>query len=91
MHEVPQSPTPKKDVIGPNLIRKYNFNKVKRHHTEGCYQIKREIEHLIQEGHLKKYANGVFAQSPGEPNSQGRDDYGIPLSKKGENQEGVRK
>lgn len=30
-------------------------HKVTRHHTNNCYQLKKEIEKLINEGHLKKY------------------------------------
>lgn len=38
------------------------FHKVKGHHTEDYYELKKEIEHLIHEGHLKKYVKGDSSQ-----------------------------
>lgn len=36
---------------------------------EDCYKLKKEIEHLIQEGHLKKCIKGIPARGLGESNS----------------------
>lgn len=37
------------------------------------YQLKKEIKHLIQEEHLKKYAKGDSILESKECNSKGRD------------------
>lgn len=40
---------------------------------KGFYQLKKEIDHLILEEHLNKYARGKSTRGLGESNSQGRD------------------
>ena len=52
-HDIPFPPSPKSDVMGLEPSNWLKFHKVKGHHTKGCYQLKREIEFLIHEGHLK--------------------------------------
>lgn len=47
-------PTPKVDVMGYELGRWCKFHRVKECHTQECYQLKKEIERLIHEGHLNK-------------------------------------
>lgn len=54
---------PKSDSIGLKLNRWCKYHKVISHHTNGCFQIKRVINQLIQEGHLKKYARGGSKQT----------------------------
>lgn len=39
-----------------------NSKKVKRYHTKDYYQLKKEMECLIEEGHLKKYVKGDSTQ-----------------------------
>lgn len=59
------------------------FHKVKGHQMEDCYEIKKEIERLIQKGELKKYVKDSSAREPSESNSQGRDYLDIIVSIKG--------
>lgn len=85
MHNIPEQPAPKMDVLGPNPHNWYKFHQVKVYQTEDCYKLKKEIKQLIQEGHLKKYAKGNSAGGLGESNSQGRDSSNSVGSKKGKN------
>lgn len=48
------------------------FHKVKGHHPKDFYQLKKEIERLIQESYFKKYVNDDSFQRPGEAGSCGR-------------------
>lgn len=48
--DIPLSPTPKSNMMGPGSSRWCKFRKVKGHHTTDCYQLKKEIECNIQEG-----------------------------------------
>lgn len=73
MHEISLLPTPKSDIMEPKSSRWCKFYKVKVHHTKDCYQLKKKIERLVQEGHLKKYVWGDVAQTPRGSNSRGQD------------------
>lgn len=74
-------PAPKVDVSGPG--RWCKIHKVKRHHTKDCYHLKKEIEHLIQEGRLEKYVKDEPSQRTGRDSSHRRDDTKSLRSKKG--------
>lgn len=42
---------PKSESMGPEPSRWCKYQKVKGHHTNDCYQVKREIVRLIYEDH----------------------------------------
>lgn len=71
------------DVRGPDPQSLCKFHKVKGHQTNGCYQLKKNIELFIQESHMKKYIKGSSSRGPDESNSRGRDSLDSPRSKKG--------
>lgn len=72
--------------MGLELGRWCKFHKVKGYHTKDFYQLKKEIECLIQEGHLKKYIKGDSSQGSGGTNSRSRDDTRNPGPIKGNEQ-----
>lgn len=55
MHNIPQHPTPKENIMGlkPNSLCK--FNNVKGYPTKYFLQLQKEIDRLIQDGYFKKY------------------------------------
>lgn len=55
LHNILTSLAPKANVMGPKLGRWCKFYRVKGHHTEDYYPLKKEIERLIQDEHLNKY------------------------------------
>lgn len=63
-------------VMGPEPGRWCKFYKVKGHHTEDRYQLKKEIKRLIHEGHLKNYVKKDSSRGPDKSISRGRDDVG---------------
>lgn len=63
--------TPKTNIMGLEPNRCCKFHKFKEHHTKYFYQLKKEIERLIQEGNMKKYAKNGSTQTPREYRSQG--------------------
>lgn len=52
-------------------------------HIEDCFQLKKEIDRLIQEGHLKKYVKRSLGGGSRGSSSQGRDVIRIPKPSKG--------
>lgn len=82
LHNIHMMPSPKEDVMGYELGRWCKFHRVNGNHIEECYQLKKEIERLIQEGHLKKYVKGDFSHSKDKYNSQKRDNVGSLISNK---------
>lgn len=64
MHNNHMPRSHKASVLGYELGRWCKFHRVKGHHTEDCYQLKKKIDSLIQEGHLKKYVKGDSSHSP---------------------------
>lgn len=59
---IPTPPTPKVYVMVPEPGRWCKFHKVKGSHTEECCQLKKKIERMIQEEHLKMYAKETSPQ-----------------------------
>lgn len=60
-------------------------HRFKGHHTKDYYQLKKEIEILIQERNLNIYVKGDFSHASDKSNSRGRDDVGSPrLNKENE-------
>lgn len=73
VHNIPQLSAPKAYVMGLEPNSWCKFRKFKGNDTNDCYQLKKEIQRMIQEGNLKKYVKGGFARGLFECNSQGRD------------------
>lgn len=48
IHNIPQTWVPKTDVIRPDRHSWCKIPKVKGHQTEDCYQLKKELKHLIE-------------------------------------------
>lgn len=48
--------------------RQCKFHKVKGNHTKACYRLKKEIERIIQEGHLKSMFEAAPASQRVAPN-----------------------
>lgn len=82
LHDIPMLTAPKADVMGSEWGRWCNFHMVKGHHTEDFYQLKKEIETLIHEGHLRKYVKGNSSHSSDKFNLRGWDDARIPRPNK---------
>lgn len=64
MHDISLPPAPKLDAMGPEPNKWCKFHKLKGLHTWIFYQLK-EMEHLIQENHLKKYVISDVTQTLG--------------------------
>lgn len=62
-HEIPLPPASKSYIIWHETTRWCTFHNVKGNHAEYFYQLKKEIEHLIQEVYLKKYVKGGSTQT----------------------------
>lgn len=73
LHHIPIFLALKEDVMVPELGRWCKFHRVKEHHIEDCYQLKKEIERLIQEGNLKKCVKGNSSHVSHKPNLHGRE------------------
>lgn len=65
-------------MMGSESGRWYKFHRVKGLYIEDCYQLQKEIETLIQKGHLKKYVKGDSSHSNGKSKSRVRDGARIP-------------
>lgn len=76
MHNIHMPRALKKDVMGFEPGRWFKLYRFKGHHTENCYQLKKEIKRLIQEGYLKKNVKGDFSHGSDMSNSWGRDKVG---------------
>lgn len=77
-------------VMGHEPGRWRMFHKIKWHHTKDYYQLKKEIEMLIQEGHLKNYVMGDLSHGLEKSSSHERDDWGSPrLNKTSEASQGA--
>lgn len=74
LHNIPKPPSPKANVLRHEPRRWCKFHKVHGHHAEDCYQLKKEIERLIQEERLKKYVKGDFSHVLDKSNLRGRDE-----------------
>lgn len=48
---------------GKHTQKYCKYDKVKSHHTNDCHQLKKEIEKLIQEGHMRRYVQGPQPRS----------------------------
>lgn len=83
LHDMHTPPSPKAYAIGPKPGRWCKFHKVKGYHNEDFYKLKKEIECIIQEGHLKKYIKVEFSQRPNRVNSRGSDSLGSLVPVKG--------
>lgn len=68
--------------MGSEPRRWCKLHRVKGHHTEDFYQLKKEIEWLIQEGHLKKYVKHDSCCSSDKSDLYGRDYTGSPMPNK---------
>lgn len=55
-HDIPPPSAPMSETMGRDHRRWCKYHKVKSHHTKDCYQLKKKINRLNQEVHLKKYA-----------------------------------
>lgn len=69
LHNIHILPTPKEDAMAHKPGRWCKFYRVKRHHIEDCYQLYKEINRLIQEGHLRKYVKGDYSHGSDKSNS----------------------
>ncbi|CAH9143682.1 unnamed protein product [Cuscuta epithymum] len=59
-----QGPRPEGEVYAVSGAKKYcRYHRVDNHDTEECFTLKREIERLIQRGHLSNFVKGA-AQQP---------------------------
>lgn len=47
IHNISQPLAPMTDVMGPDPHNLYKYHKVKAHHTNDYYQLKKEIKYLI--------------------------------------------
>lgn len=63
MHNLYTLLASKAGVMGSGPGRWCKFHMVKGHQTEDCHYLKKEIERLIQEGHLKKYVKSASSRS----------------------------
>lgn len=82
LHNIVTPPASKANVMGYEPGMWCKFPRVKGHRTKNCYQFKKEIERLIQEGYLKKYMKGDSSHELNKYNSRGRDDVGSPKPNK---------
>lgn len=68
--------------MGTKPKRWCEFHIVKGNHTEDCYQLKNEIERLIQEKNLKKYVKSDSSLLSNNSNLRRREDDGSTKPKK---------
>lgn len=73
LHDIPTPSAPKVYVIGLDPGRWCKFHRVKGYHTKDCYQLKKEIECLIQEGLMNRYDKGESSHGSCGTNSYGHD------------------
>lgn len=71
LHNIPTPPTPKVGVLGYEPGRWCKFHKVKGHHIQNFYHLKKEIERPIHDGHLKKYVKYDSSHSSNKSNPRG--------------------
>lgn len=71
LYDIHAPSSPEEFVMGHESNRWCKFHKVKVHHTKYCYQLKKEIIHLIQEGHHKKYIKGDSFKGQARPTLTG--------------------
>lgn len=77
-YSIPSSLAPKADIMKHEPKRWFKYHKVKGHHREDCYPLKKDFEWLVQVGHLKKYVWGGSHQTSGGSKSQGWDPTRFP-------------
>lgn len=61
LYNIPTPPTPKESVMGSKPGRWFKFHRLKGHHIEDYYELKKDIERLIHDEHLKKYVKGNYS------------------------------
>lgn len=83
MHNIHVPPALEVGIMGPEPGRWCKFHKIKGHHTEDRYQLKKDIERLIHEERLSKYVKGDHPQGSYRSNSRGRDNEGSTKSRRG--------
>lgn len=81
MYHIPP-PTLKYETMRHDPSRWCKYYKIKGHRTYDCYQLKNEIEHLIQEGHIRKYIQGGSHKSWDGSKSKGKDPPESPRYRK---------
>lgn len=81
-HNISTYPTPKEDVMDSESRRWCKLHRVKGHHIEDFYQLNKEIEWLIQKGHLKKYVKRDSCCSSGKSGLYGQYYTGSPMPNK---------
>lgn len=54
-HHIPAPPALRSEIMGFEPKWWCKLHRIKGHYTNNYYQLKKEIEKLIQEGHHKKY------------------------------------
>lgn len=82
MYNIPTPPTLKDAVMGLKPGRRCKFPRVKVHLIEDFYQLRKEIEKLIHERHLKKYVKGNSSNPVERSSSHGQESSKSPESYK---------
>lgn len=83
LHDIPTPPFLKQDVMRPESDRWCQFHRVKGHNAKDYYKLKKDINRLIEEGHLQKYIEEGSSKELGMITSHERDYTGIPKPRKG--------
>lgn len=73
MHNILTLPSFKTDTMGPELNSWCKYHKIRVHHTNDFYQLKKQIKWLMEEGHLKNYVNEGSQHVVRSSKTQGHD------------------